>query len=66
MTPLILGILDTQAKLLSTLIQSQTPAQQQVLWDRYITLTAPLHALLIKVEGLLTPTASPAPPAATK
>lgn len=52
MTPLILGILDTQAKLLIALIQSQTPEQQKLLWDRYIELTAPLHKLLIKVESL--------------
>lgn len=51
-TALILGILDTQAKLISTLVASQSPAQQQILWDRYIQLTQPLHDLLVKVEGL--------------
>ncbi len=60
-TALILAILDSQAKLIVALIQSQTPAQQQVLWDRYIQLTEPLHQLLVKIEGLV-PT--PAPPKA--
>ena len=52
MTELILGILDTQAKLITTLVASQTAGQQQVLWDRYIQITQPLHDLLIKIEGL--------------
>lgn len=59
MTALIIGILDTQAKLLTALIASQTPAQQAVLWDRYIAITEPLHLLLMKIEGL-----APAPPKA--
>lgn len=52
MTALIIGILSSQANLITALIQSQTPEQQKILWDRYIELTAPLHRLLIKLEGL--------------
>jgi hypothetical protein len=52
MTALIIAILDTLSKVLLALIQSQTPAQSQILWDRYIELTAPLHRLLIKIENL--------------
>jgi hypothetical protein len=64
-TELILGILSAQANLVIELVRSQSPAQQQVLWDRYIAATAPLQALLIKVEGLILPGApAPAPAAA--
>lgn len=52
MTALIIGILDTQVKLIAILVQSQTPEQQKILWDRYIELTTPLHKLLVKLEGL--------------
>lgn len=52
MTALIIGILDSQAKLIAILIQSQTPEQQKILWDRYLEITAPLHKLLVKLEGL--------------
>ncbi len=52
MTPLILAILDSEAKLIVALINSQTPEQQKLMWDRYIQLTAPLHLLLIKIESL--------------
>jgi hypothetical protein len=52
MTALIIGILDAQAKLIAVLIQSQTPEQAKLLWDRYIEITEPLHKLLVKVEGL--------------
>lgn len=52
MTALILGILDSQAKLLTALIGSQTPAQQAIMWNRYIEVTEPLHKLLAKLEGL--------------
>lgn len=52
MTAVILGILDTQAKLIMVLVASQTPAQQEVMWERYFQLTQPLHDLLMKIEGL--------------
>jgi len=66
LTELILGILSAQANLVVELIKSQTPAQQQILWDRYIAATAPLQALLVKVENLILPGApAPAPAAPT-
>lgn len=49
MLTLILSILDTQAKLLTVLINSQTPEQQKILWDRYIEATEPLHRLLGRI-----------------
>ena len=52
MTGIVLAILDSMAKIVSTLIASQTPDQQKILWDRYIELTAPLHKLLVKIENL--------------
>lgn len=61
MTALILGILDTNAKLITTLIASQTPAQQQIMWDRYMQLTEPLHKLLVKLESLGQTTPPPPP-----
>jgi hypothetical protein len=57
MTALILGILDGVTKLAATLITSQTAAQQQALWDRYIAVTEPLHLLLVKIENLIPVTA---------
>lgn len=68
MTTLILSILDSEGKIVIALLASQTPAQQQVLWDRYIAVTAPLQALLIRIENLVPapadPVAAPAAPAA--
>lgn len=52
MTAIILGILETQAKLITELIKSQTPEQAKILWDRYIEITEPLHKLIVKLEGL--------------
>jgi hypothetical protein len=52
MTPLILAILDSNAKLLVALIGSQTPAQQAIMWQRYLDLTEPLHRLLVRIEHL--------------
>ncbi len=57
MTSLILTFLAGITNLATVLIQSMTPAQAQVLWDRYIQVTAPMHQLLIKVEGLIPDTA---------
>jgi len=64
MTATILAILNSQAQLLLALIGSQTPAQKLVMWDRYITLTAPLHALLMRIEKV-TPAEIAATDAAT-
>jgi hypothetical protein len=64
MTATILAILNSQAALFLALIGSQTPAQKQVMWDRYITLTAPLHALLMRIEKV-TPAEMAATEAAT-
>jgi hypothetical protein len=58
MTATILAILNSQAALITELIKSQTPAQQLDLWNRYLDLTAPLHALLCKIEGI-TPIVDP-------
>lgn len=52
MTALILGILDSQAKLAVALISSQTPGEQAIMWQRYIDLTTPLHNLLCKLEHI--------------
>lgn len=51
-TPLILAILEANAKLITVLVESQTPEQRKLLWDRYIEVTAPLHRLLVKIESL--------------
>lgn len=47
---------------MTTLIASQTPAEQLVMWTRFNTITEPLYLLLVKVEGL---TAAPAASAAS-
>ncbi len=59
---LILGVLDSEGKLMVALLASQTPAQQAVLWDRYIAVTAPLHRLLLKIEGQPAPAITAAAP----
>jgi hypothetical protein len=51
MTPaILLALLQSQISLMEKLIDSQTPAQKLLMWDRYITLTAPIHALLMRLE----------------
>jgi hypothetical protein len=61
MTATILAILTTLSGVIAELIKSQTPEQAQILWDRYIQLTDPLHRLLIKLEGLQSITVPTAP-----
>jgi hypothetical protein len=51
MTPaILLAIIQAQIDLMGKLVDSQTPAQKLLMWDRYITLTAPIHALLMRLE----------------
>ena len=52
----VLAILQANSAMNEELIKSQTPAQQQVLWDRYIQISQPLHNLLAKLEGVFVPT----------
>jgi hypothetical protein len=47
---ILLAIIRAQIDLMTKLIDSQTPAQKLLMWDRYITLTAPIHALLMRIE----------------
>jgi hypothetical protein len=47
---ILLAIIQSQINLFESLIASQTPAQKLLMWDRYITLTAPIHALLMRIE----------------
>lgn len=55
LAPLILALLDSQTKVTLALIQSQTPEQQKLLWDRHIQLTEPLYRMLLKIENLIVP-----------
>lgn len=47
---ILLAIIQAQIDLMAKLVDSQSAAQKLVMWDRYITLTAPIHALLMRIE----------------
>lgn len=45
----IAAIIDSITRLTLAVIESQTPEQRRVMWDRYIEVTEPFHKLMVKL-----------------